>query len=421
MRSKKANVVIALLAAIALWVYVAGETNPETKKTFRSIPIKYQNSQTLTDNNLALMSYSDTELSITVTGRRSEIGKITENDITATVDLAKAYAGPNTLSIDVTTPDGVEISRQSIRDVQVEVEKLISARKEIRVSYLGEFSDDSEPTTVSTDPDAITVSGAESLVEDVEYVRATVEGGALGDEEMVTTSKLVAVDQSGKEVENVTLSQKTATIVSVLYITKSVPLNLTITGESDEDFERTYEDPPSMITVKGPITALGETEQIEAYSIDISGLEEDTAIPIEPILPEGVVLTKAFENMQLVVKVKPIPKDNEKKLLVFGAEEITVEDLDPLLEAQINAGDITVELTGTKEQIDAIEKEDIVMVIRLGGLEVGTHTVDLEVSTGKPNNPFNRAVLPLPGTARLFHLPGFARPFRFSLAFCSAL
>ena len=40
MRSKKANVVIALLAAIALWVYVAGETNPETKKTFRSIPIR---------------------------------------------------------------------------------------------------------------------------------------------------------------------------------------------------------------------------------------------------------------------------------------------------------------------------------------------------------------------------------------------
>ena len=386
MRSRKANVVIALLAAIALWVYVAGETNPETKKTFRSIPIKYANSQTLTDNNLALMSYSDTELSITLTGRRSEIGKLTESDITASVDLAKAYAGANTLSIEITTPDGVEISRQSILDVQVEVERLISARKEIRVSYLGEFSDDSEPTTVSTDPEAITVSGAESLVEKVEYVRATVEGGALGDEEMVTTSKLVAVDQSGKEVEHVTLSQKNAQIVSVLYITKSVPLTVTINGETDEDFERTYDDPPSMITVKGPITALGEIEEIEANPIDISGLEEDTAIPIEPILPEGVVPTKAFENMQLVVTVKAIPKDNEKKLLVFQPEDITVENIDPLLEAQINAGDITVEATGTKEQLEEINKEDIVLVIRLGELEVGSHTVDLEVSTEKPNN-----------------------------------
>ena len=97
LESRKGNLIIALILAITLWVYVVGEMDPQTKKTYRNIPITLTNEQMLTENGLAVIKTSDSELNVTVSGKRSDIAEVALTDVTATVDLTDAAEGDNQL------------------------------------------------------------------------------------------------------------------------------------------------------------------------------------------------------------------------------------------------------------------------------------------------------------------------------------
>ena len=47
LKSKKFNIVLALIIAIALWAYVLGEVNPESTATVKNIPINFTNQESL--------------------------------------------------------------------------------------------------------------------------------------------------------------------------------------------------------------------------------------------------------------------------------------------------------------------------------------------------------------------------------------
>ena len=133
LKNNRVNFIISLVIAIALWAYVNGETNPQTTKTFKNIPITFDNEQTLTDEELAVLSTSADSLSVTLSGSRKNVSTVTSSEITATVNLADADNGDNSLKITVTVPEDVQVDSTSLARVDVAVEKLLS--KSVDVTY----------------------------------------------------------------------------------------------------------------------------------------------------------------------------------------------------------------------------------------------------------------------------------------------
>lgn len=175
LNSRKSKIIISLIVAIVLWAYVVGEVDPTIKKTYHSVPIKYTNEQALTEKGMAVASYGKKEMSVTLSGKRSLFTRMNADDLYAQVDLSNAAVGTNELSVELNVPGTLESTHQSLTKVVVKVERRVSSKKEVRVSYMGNYSGAEEPTTLFVNPASITVSGAKSLVQKVSYVRATVQ------------------------------------------------------------------------------------------------------------------------------------------------------------------------------------------------------------------------------------------------------
>lgn len=374
LENKRINMILSLIIAIALWAFVIGEVNPQASRMYREIPIQLVNEEVLEESDLAVLSVSDMQMTVTVTGTRSQVNEIKEKDIVATVDLSQAAIGENQLRVDVRVPSKVEIESQSLNKVTVVVEEKISKEAEIRVRYRGEFDGEKEPITIAKSLDYVTVTGAATNVERTTYVDAIVGEGKVKDEESVILCNLYPVNQNGTMVYNVDLSQKQIEVTAELATTKTVPLEVPITEADNLEIRRTISVPES-ITIKGRGADLEDIEKVTAKEINLNNVMENTTISIEPILPENVEVSEESESLLVKVQVSKM----KAKTFTFNATDVELKNLAEGFDAKKTANRIQVTVVGTSEQINAIEAEDFILTADLSQMGAGSHTVMLNV------------------------------------------
>lgn len=375
LKSKKGDLILSLILAIALWMYVVGEMNPTTKKVYRDIPVTLTNEQTLADSGLGVISTSDETMTVTISGKRSVVSDVKSSDIVATVDLSDAAEGDNQLKINIKVPDNVEVKDQSLNKITVSVGKRSSQLKKVKVTYKGDVSKNKEPTATKIDPSSVTVSGASELVNKVAYVKAEVSTDSVKEDSSSTSSDLVAVDKNGDEVSNIDLSKSTAKITSIMYTTKTVDLKVPITN-NNSDYDRTT-DVPETIKIKGQADAIADVTSITAKTVNISNITEDTSVAIKPVLPSGIELADGYEDLKVKVTVK---ETSSTKSFTFDTGDITLDNVGSGLTSAIGTDSVKVTVTGTAAQLKKITKSDISLSMDCDGLKAGKHTVDLKAS-----------------------------------------
>jgi len=378
LKSKKGDMILSLILAVALWMYIVGEMNPTTTKTYREIPVTLTNEQTLTDNGLAVLTSSDSDMTVTITGKRSAVSKVKSTDIVATVDLSNAAEGENQLAININVPSNVEVKSQSISKITVKVEKRTSESKEVKVIYTGDKAKGEEPTTKKISPSKVTVSGAADLVNKVSYVKASVNVDTVKSTLSSASSKLTAMDKNDNEVDNVTLSTNKAKITSIMYDTKTVDLNVPITNDND-DYDRTTKVPDS-ITIKGASSDLAKVSSITAKTLDISNITTSTSLNVTPVLPDGIEAADVSKDLTVKVTVK---NATQTKTFSFSGSSVDLTDLDSSLNGTVKTGTIKVTITASKTKLANISKSDISLSASCSGLTSGTHTVDLKAECSK--------------------------------------
>ncbi len=399
LENRKTRLVISFILAFALWFYVVGQMNPPMKKTYRDIAITLTNEQSLSDNGLSVLNWSDDSLRVTVSGRRSTINKLSKADIVATVDLTNAAEGTNKLPIDLKIPENIEIDNQSLNEITVSVEERITKTRDVRVQYLGDHPAGSEPATIKADPDSVRVSGAKSIVEKVSYVKAEVNSDEMPDELSSSMSVLTPVTSGGNTVENVSLSSTQCKITSILYKMRKVKLIVPVRDKSDDGYTRTTSC-QDMITIKGPTADIASVKRIKTEPVDITGIRENKKIDVVPILPEGIYAAEADRDIKLTVKVsKDKAKDEKNKGSQTRSFTYTEDDVElrntGAAQFEAEQESIEVQVTGTAEQLAGIKSSDIILYVDLSQIEdTASDRTDLEIQTECSREYSDIAVIP---------------------------
>ena len=374
--NKKFNIVLSVLIAIGIWAYVIGETNPTDTKTYRDVPIQFLGEESLDENELAILDISAETLNVTVTGTRANVSRLRPGDITASVSLEEAAKGENQLRVNIRVPDNVEIEDKSLNKVTVTVENKVSKEIDILPQYEGVFSTDQEPITVELSRSKVTVTGAQSLVEQVDHASALVKEGEVTDRLKTIACKLEPVDKRGEMIERVKLSAGSVQVTAELGMAKTVPLKVPVVDLSDGTLEKSV-SAPKTITIKGKSSVLESIEFVTAEAIDLTDVAEDTTVKIVPVLPADVQVSgRSAESMIAEIKVEAL----STRTFTFNSDEIDMQNLAADLQAEISGIDrLVVVLTGKEEQLAAIEKEDIILQVELKDKQEGSHQVSLEV------------------------------------------
>ena len=378
LKSKKFNIVLAILAAVVLWAYVLGEVNPNTSDTIRGVPITFANEDMLEAEGLTILQTSAQAVNIHISGNRNDVNRVEAGDFTVICDVEGLQEGESTVRLTVTGPDTVTIDRISEEKITVTVDELVTAEKNIEVVISGEVSADQEPYVVETSSDTVQVTGAATLIDRLTSVNAIVDVGSVTDEMRTLTLELVPVDEQGSTVENVALSQSRINVTIVMMTKKTVALDVPVTNQNAGGFERTV-DVPKTIVIKGTEEDLAAVDSISCETVDLAGITEDTEVRLTPVLPEGIQVSSESEGLSASVTVKPL----SSATFTFDEGDIQIINRDSSLTYTISPVEITVNVTGTESVIEGLQNGDLTLTVDAADLETGTSTVPVVVTCDK--------------------------------------
>jgi len=297
----------------------------------------------------------------------------------ATIDLADydGKVGVFQVPISVTSPDSrVTVLGFTPQFATIELDALIS-RVDVPVKVVhGPVPDKATVGEVKSDPSTVTVSGAASLVSQVDSVRADVAiqaGGIDVDEDV----RLVPVDKLGNALIPVEVTPATARVTIVVSAdsrTKTLPVNPIVTGTPAAGFEiESVTVSPQVALVQGDANDLLSLAAVDTEPASITGVSDDVTIEVALAPPAGVVAVDQGP-IRVSVVIRPVTgtRTFSAGLHLVGASNT--------LSYKLSVDHVLVTIGGSTADLDRLSGAALVMDLDVAGLKAGAHEVEVTAS-----------------------------------------
>lgn len=298
--------IFSLVVAVLLWMYVMGEVDPSKTSTVNDITVSFANADALSEEGLAPIENENMQISAKIKGKRSLVNDVKQNGMSAYVDVSSCKEGKNTVEVKINTPDGISIESVSDEYLTFEVEAIKETEKPVSISFDGRSGSKSKvPWVISFEPEALTVSGASSLVDKVSKVKGTVSVADMSEDHSTWEyATLTAVDEKGREVSGVSVQDGSVTAEVRILTVKTVTLEVSAENLAD-GYETDSISADSQIKIAAPAEVLEYVDSI-AGTADMTGVSdtETHKIKLNLDLPEGVYLYDSNEPVTAKVRLK---------------------------------------------------------------------------------------------------------------------
>ena len=389
---------ISLSVGIVMWFLVIGGVNPVVTRQFTDVPVSFKNQSVLESRKLIRVSPENPTVTVTITGKRSDVYSVNKSDIVAEVNLQNGItSGAHSLSINYKVPYNVQFKSASDNDLLVTLDEEISKTYKVEVETIGQIKNKNQVVAKKEPADSeVVVKGPVSYVNKVKRVRCVVDvTNKDGDE--VVQSKIVPVDELNKEVKKVSLS-KTDTNVSIGFKNfKEVPIKLVEINSPPSDVRILKKDiVPNIISIVGNLTSLEQISQINTKPFDLSQIKESGSYNLNLELPSDVTLVnndlKVVINIDVDKKIEKtleidtsnieIENESGKDILLKGLQDkvkVTVRGYESDL-AKLNAEDIRLYISVKKEDVG---KNVQIKAKNIENIEIAKISNDIVQAIGK--------------------------------------
>ena len=225
--------ILSLLLAILLWNYVvSSDTSLTRTKVITGVDGYISGQSTLSTYGLALLS-DPTELLQDITVRmevaQSNYSRVTSQNVQVVADLSSVRrSGTQEVPLKATSSSG-RVTDVLPESVSLTFEPLDSRLIPVNVELTGEKNEDNWYNISRTNPSAVTVSGAASVVRSISQARvySDVTGA---DRTYVRAEPYVLLDGEGKEIsqDRLTRSASSITVTTDVYPTREIPISTEI-------------------------------------------------------------------------------------------------------------------------------------------------------------------------------------------------
>ena len=236
-RSKISSLLLSFAIAVGLWLYVVTNVSVEYDTTFHDIPVQFEGETAMEERGLMLTSGTDATVDLRLYGSRSNLNKLTAQNITIKVDLSRIYdPGTHEVEYDISYPGDVPsnafITQSKVPDtITITVEKWDTKDVPVNVVYNGFVPEDylDDRDNVLLDYEHIGITGPASVVEQI--ARAEIYVDMDNRTESISESfQYTLCDQEGNPVDAALITAETAQVRLDLTIRrfKELPVNYTL-------------------------------------------------------------------------------------------------------------------------------------------------------------------------------------------------
>ncbi len=378
--------VLAVVFAVIVWLLVVNTVDPDKAATF-TVPVEVVNSSYLAEEGLTYEVLDNTDtISFSVTGKRSIVENLTADDFQAVANMQNIDETMTMVPISLTPTSyssQLEITRRQSY-MMVNVEPIVTREYDIELVVDGSPAGDYFVDSTEVTPTVVSVTGAESLVDEVASARTTVVVN--GAEETFTSEEPVyLLNDSGVvlDEENIYVSDTEAEVTVNILMMKTVPVTFEITGETPEGYAAMEPQcDVETLTIAGPEEVLDGIEEVTISSpeLDVGGATSDldVSVYLPDLLPEGVTL---YEDQPETVDVYVPVMSVVTREVEVPAKNISFEGLGDGLTAEISIDPIRVIITGPEDGIYDIRENNLTGTVDLTGKDVGNYLFNIEMET----------------------------------------
>ena len=369
--------IISVILAFILWFYIVSINSPISEKQFTGIPIQIINNS---DIYSVYDEYNGT-IDITVTGKRTDISKITSDDFEAIIDVSNVTEpGKQSFNITLEVPNGIEVKKQSLNSVSLYVGIKTETSVPVTVDmnnavYTLDKNLEIDKSGITTSVNSVNVSGPDDIIKNIDH--ASVSPGDMGNlsSSVKITSEITLVDKDGNAVESpyINYDNSTVTINIPVVTEKTLPLSVSYKYGFFNDDNTDITVYPENIKVKGEVSVLNEFDEINILTID----EKHTTtseIQTSITMPEGIENISDYTSA--IVNINYISTDT-KEVRITDFSNINNPDN---LKYDINTQSLTLLLRGDNDYISGITAKDITVSIDLTSAEPGNHDIPVSIT-----------------------------------------
>lgn len=388
-KSKLPVMLLALLCATMVWLYDVTVVNPTDAETFSNIPVVFENEEEMRMNDLMVTNGTTETVTLRISGRRSELKKLSRNNIQVSVNLGEiTEAGVHELSYTVRFPTGVSagdltIETRSPATVSVEAEHYIQRNIEVHAVFEGDASHTTDGGSLVLDTDAmqiepseISVTGPADIVDTITYARIVINKADIT-QTTVADYDFVLLDGNAEEVSRDELVTDCDTVrVSIPVLKyKEVPLILkTQPGGGATDENISYTMSASTIKISGEAQSVDRISQIELGTLDYAAITGPTTRTYPIILPDGINNASGVAEVTVSVKVSGL------NVVTMSISDFTLTNIPANLSAESISESVQLTLRGTPAALSSLSEDDVEVTVDLSGFtQAGTYIVPVSV------------------------------------------
>lgn len=373
---------LSLLFAILLWLIVLNVDDPKVTRKIQGIPVTVLDESVITDNNQVYRIISGKEVTISVTGPRSMVDKMTRDYFVAeapfseksNVDAVPIYVSFRNSKYD----KECEISQKTM-SMKLDIEQVVEKTFDININHTSELSGAYYLGKESISPSTVTVNAPESIINQIGKVQIDIDlSSKTGD--FSTESNIKFCGEGGNEIKlgkDTSISSTASTYSATIYQVREIPLKVGYVGTVSDGYEL-VDVTADVATVKvaGPASSQLESIDIPNELVNVSGATENVSatVDISALLPEGVYLCN--ESDTSVVITADIQKFVSKTYTI-PASAIDKNNIPDGYVAEIVDNNVNIVLTGLQKAHDGFNVNNIEAYVDLKNTVEGVNQVML--------------------------------------------
>lgn len=380
MKSKLLSLCLSIVMAIGIWLYVITVVSPESQDTFRGIPVQMQSVALLEERGLIITDISHSEVSLQLSGNRTDLIKVDSGNIRVYADVSQIYeAGVHKITYSAAfngsgSNGGLEIQSRSPDTIEVTVEKKVSKKLDVSVDYQGAVPEGylTDEANIQLSTNLVNVSGPQSVVNSIAGAKISIDLSNRT-ETISATYPFVLVDSNGNPVMDSAITSDVNTIHVGLKISqfKEVPVKFDVLYNGGATPQNTSVVPSvESVQIVGHRNLLADINEINLGTIDLSQYPADTTRQFPIDLPEGV---SGIDYVDVAIQFTGL---TTKTLQVSNFVAVNVPSG---MHVTFQQKPLNITIRGTQAEIDAITASNITVEVDFSTTREGASTMPVKI------------------------------------------
>ncbi len=385
------SLLLSLVVAFGLWLYVITVENPEYEKTYYNIPVVLQDKERLMERGLMVSGDAPT-VTLVLRGDRATLNSLNENNINVFANVANIdKSGTHQLTYSISYPGNVRANTVSTQSgstdlITLKVENRMKKQVPVIPVNVGASLPSNFSLNIDKAYDMVEVIGPESVVSQIQ--RAEIRLDLTGKTEDIQGEyPYILCDSAGNPVDmdDVTTNMDKVHLHVKIRLVKEITLKVeVIYGGGATEQTCTVKLDREKLKVSGSNAKLGKMTELVIGTIYLDEYSADDTITLnlKDILEEnGLVSVTGTEQVNVSIQFfRLITK-------TFTVKNITYVNAPSGFEVDIITEERIVTVRGPAEQIEAMQAENIELVVDFAGASAGI--TDYEANVNIKDNAYS--------------------------------